>query len=153
MDFSKIINKTVNLKLGGLNIEPTYLQAGILMALIFVLVLTLARMRSMYVSWSLGKSAVAMIFWGFILALIVEGFLLIGGRTLFTEVLGWKNAPKPISTVLDAARMRLVNVLGVADEVPLSYASYQPTFDEAVKMIQLLSPEDTVKLESAICSP
>lgn len=153
MDFIDFISRTFDLKLGGVNIEPTYWQAGAIILLLFVLVLTLARLRSTYVHWSLGKSAIAMIFWGFLLALILEGFLLIGGRTLLTEILGWENAPKPISNVLQAGRLRLVDVLGVTDEVPPSLASEQPTFDDAVELIQSLSANDASKLESVICSP
>lgn len=153
MDFIGTISKTFNFKLGALNIQPTYWQAGTIIVLLFLLVFTLARMRYLYVSWSLGKSAVAMIFWGFLLALVIEGFLLIGGRTLLTEILGWKNAPKPIANVLQAGRLRLVDVLGVTDEVPQSLASEEPSITDVVELIQLLNSEERVKLESMVCSP
>lgn len=153
MDFIGTISKTFDLKLGTLNIQPTYWQAGTIIILLFALVLTLARMRYLYVSWSLGKSAVAMIFWGFLLALVIEGFLLISGRTLLTEILGWENAPKPIANVLQVGRLRLVDVLGVTDEIPQSLASQEPTMTDVVKLIQFLNEEEKVKLESMICTP
>src|SRR4030067_1963214 len=97
---------TYNIK--GIYIEPTYWQAFAIVFLLFLLVLTFARLRHLYVHWSVSKPAVSFIFYGFLLALVVEGFLIISGRTLFTEILGWKNAPKPVSTILDAGRVKLV---------------------------------------------
>jgi len=67
----------------------------------------MARVRYLYVNWSLGRSAIAMLFWGFLLAIIFEGFLIISGRTILTEILGWDNPPKPISTIIDIGRGRL----------------------------------------------
>lgn len=153
MNASEVLNKTFNLKLGQDNIEPTYWQAAAIIFLIFLLVLTLARLRHMYISWSLGKSSVAMIFWGFLLALIVEGLLLIGGRTLLTETLGWKNAPKPISTALEAGRAKLVNVLGVKDEVPATEETERPTYRSVVSDFQSLSPKEADKARLFICEP
>lgn len=43
-----------------------------------------------------------------LLPLIWEGFLLIGGKLAITEVVGWKNPPKPISIVLDNGRAKLI---------------------------------------------
>ena len=105
-------------KVGKLYITPTYWQALVIVILLFFLVFTLARMRYLYVNWHLGRHSFAMFFWGFLLALIVEGFFIVGGRTLFTEILGMKNAPKPISTILDIGRSRLINVLGISDQIP-----------------------------------
>ena len=79
--------------------------------------------------------------------------MLIGGRTLLTEILGWKNAPKPMANVLQAGRLRLVDVLGVSDEIPQSMAYQEPTGTDVVKLIQLLNSEERVELESMVCSP
>ena len=149
----ELISKTFNLKIGGLDISPTYWQAAAIIFLLFLLVLTLARMRYLYVNWALGRSATAMIFWGFLLAIVIEGFLLIGGRTLFTEILGWKNAPKPISTVLDASRVKLINVLGITEEIPYSVASQQSTVDGLILDFQNLSLDDAEQVRFIICRP
>ena len=98
------ISKTFNFKLGNLDIAPTYWQAIAIVFLLFLLVFTLARVRYLYIHWSLGKNSIAFLFWGFILALILEGFLIIGGKTVLTEVLGWQDVPKPINTALDLGR-------------------------------------------------
>lgn len=137
----------------GFFIEPTYWQAFAIVFLIFLLILTLARLRHMYVHWSVSKPAVSFIFYGFLLALIVEGFLILSGRTLFTEVLGWKNAPKPISTVLDIGRNKLVNVLGVTEEVPSSYAQEPASYQSVVEDFESLSPDDSQAVKEFICKP
>ena len=102
--------------------------------------------------WSF-KGAVFGIFFGFLLALILEGFLVIGGKTALTEVLGWKSAPKPIQLAVDAGRSKLVNVLGVKDEIPKSFASENPTVDDAVKTLQSLDPGEMKQVKSLICTP
>lgn len=112
----------------GIYIEPRYWMAGAIVLLIFLLLLTLARLRYMYVHWSISKPSLAMIFWGFILALIVEGFLLVFGKTMFTEILGWENAPKPIGTIIDIGRNKFVNVMGASDE-KASYKSVVEDFE------------------------
>ena len=90
---------------------------------------------------------------GFLLALFLEGFLIIGGKTAITEFLGWKNAPKPLQVAIDAGRAKLVDVLGVKDEIPESVAGENPTFDEAVKIFQSLDPSESKKVKSLICNP
>lgn len=110
-----LINKTFKFKVGSWDIAPTYWQAVAIVVLLFLLVWTLARLRHMYVGWSL-KGLWPSVLFGFILAVILEGFFIIGGKTLFTELLGWKNPPKPISTALDEGKSKLVNVLGEETE-------------------------------------
>lgn len=129
----------------GLEVEPTYWQAGVILMLVFLLIFTFARMRYLYVHWSLGRSAWAMLFWGFILALIFEGFLIISGRTLFTEVLGWKSAPKPISTLLTISRNNLVDVLGVMEEIPTA----QSVMDD----YESLTQKEMENINRSICLP
>ncbi len=153
MEAGQLITRTFNLKFGNINISPQYWQAGLIVFLLFLLLLSLARLRYLYVHWALGKSAVAMMFWGFALTLILEGFLLVGGRTLLTEILGWKNAPKPISTALDAGRDKLVKVLGVTEEVPESVASEKPTYQSVVENFQSLSPNEAEQARLIICQP
>ena len=153
MDPIGFISKTFNFKLGNFNIAPTYWQAGIIIALLFLLVFTLARMRYLYVNWSLGKNSISFLFWGFLLALIFEGFLIISGRTLLTEILGWKNAPKPISTALDRGREKLVDVLGVTEEIPESVASEIPTYQSIISDFENLTSHDKEAVRSFVCEP
>ena len=122
----KFLTKTFSFSVGKFDLAPQYWTVVAIIFLLFLLVLTLARLRYMYIHWSIAKPSLAMIFWGFLLAIIIEGFFLISGRTLLTEILGWENAPKPISTVLDAGRAKLVNVLGENEQIPDSQAEGQP---------------------------
>jgi hypothetical protein len=147
MDFVGLINRTFSFKLGSMDVAPTYWEAVAIVFLLFLLVFTLARVRWLYVHWSMGKGSIAMLVWGFILALIVEGFFWIGGNTLFTKVLGWENAPKPIGTVLDIGRGRLVNVLGTQDE------KIEIGPEVTIKSYKLLDTNSAREVERAICLP
>lgn len=138
------IRQTFNLKLGNWDLTPEYWTAAAIVFLLFALVFSLARLRKMYVHWSL-KGFVPQLLIGFVLALVLEGFLILGGKSLLTSILGWDNAPKPISTALDIGRTKLVNVLGVSDEaatpegVVLDFQSLSST-ERGVAKIQICEP-------------
>jgi len=123
-----------------------------IVGLIFLLVLTLAQVRRHFVDWSI-KGALFGLFFGFLLALILEGFLIVGGRTALTEFLGWKNAPKPLQVAIDAGRVKLIDVLGITDEIPKSVAREDPTSEDAVTLLQSLDPTEIKKIKSLICEP
>jgi len=150
----RLINKPFGTyEVRGLYIEPTYWQAAAIVVLLFLLVFTLARLRWLYVHWNLGKSAISMIFWGFLLALLLEGLFVIGGRTMFSEILGWESAPKPISTVLDITRNKLVDVMGVTDSIPESNAEEIPSYQSVVSDFENLSTEDKEVVRDFVCKP
>ena len=129
-----------------------YWQAGAIIFLIFLLILTMANFRKHYVDWSL-KGGVIGIFFGFLLALILEGFLLIGGKTALTEVLGWKNPPAPLAQVLDAGRSKLIQVLGVQTQIPVSFAKENVTIQSAIETLQNLAPNDLKQVKNILCAP
>ncbi len=147
-----VLGDAIDLNFGGYSFSPSILQAGAVVFLVFLLLLSLAQVRRHFIDWSL-KGALFGIFIGFFLALILEGFLVIGGRTALTEVLGWKNAPKPIANVLDAGREKLVDILGVKDEIPSSFATGNPTADDAIEILQTLDPTEVKKVKNLICAP
>ena len=151
MPFIQNLGKTLSFNVGKLEIAPTYWQAGAIVVLLFLLIISLAQVRHHMVNWSL-KGAVTGIIFGFILALILEGFLLIGGRTAITEILGWKSAPKPITVALDKGRSKLVDVLGVTEEIPSSDA-FDNSSDSVIKQIQSLDPSEIKKVKSILCEP
>lgn len=99
---------------GGLFFSPTYLQAGLIVILIFLLILLLGQLRRRLIDWEF-KGIVPGLIMGFLLATVLEGFLLVSGSTALIKVLGWKNAPKPISNVLDVGRNKFKQVLGDSD--------------------------------------
>jgi len=152
MKILEYLNKSLGVyNIRGIIIEPTYWMAGAIIILVFLLVFTLARLRYLYIHWSLGKSAVAMFFIGFVLALILEGFLIIGGKTLLTEVIGWENAPKPISTALDVGKERLIDVLGASDEITKEDLDMSVT--EIILNYQTLQGDEAEVVRSFICEP
>lgn len=142
--------KSFDLSLGKFSLPITYLEAGAVVILLFLLILTIAQVRRHYVSWSL-KGGVFGIFFGFLLALILEGFLLIGGRTALTEALGWENAPKPIQIALDFGRNKLIQVLGIQDQIPASVAKENVTIQSTIQTLQNLNPTDMKKVKSLLC--
>ncbi|KKR63019.1 MAG: hypothetical protein UU03_C0016G0004 [Candidatus Woesebacteria bacterium GW2011_GWA1_40_45] len=155
MDLAQIFSNfspKFNLNLGNLSFSPSYLQAGIVLVLIFLLVLTMAQVRRHFIEWSF-KGALFGIFFGFLLALILEGFLIVGGKTAITEIVGWKNAPQPILSFLDASRSQLVSVLGVSTEIPSSNAKIKTAPEEVLRSFQALSPSDLAKVKKLICAP
>ena len=139
----------LNLKVGNLTFNPSYTHAGLILLLLFFLVLTLAQVRRHFINWSF-KGALFGLFLGFLLALIVEGFLVIGGRTAVTEILGWKNPPKPVSVALDAGKEKLINVLGTDIEISPSNASGNK-IEELIKIIDTLSSEEKENLQTKLC--
>lgn len=142
----------LNLNFGSINFAPSYLQAGAIVFLLFLLVLTLASMRRHFIGYSF-KGAIFGLFFGFLLTLVLEGFLIISGKTAFTEIIGWKSAPKPILNVLEAGRNKLVQVMGVSDTIPSSKAKSAATKDEVLEGYQSLNPSDSASIRKMICAP
>lgn len=140
----------LQLQVGGITFMPWQVLA--IVFLLFLLVITMASVRRHFLEWSIKGAGFGVVL-GFILALIVEGFLLIGGRTALTEVLGWKNAPKPVQVAIDKGRERLVNVLGVTSEIPLSNAAEASGSSEIVSKFSLLSPDEVETVKAIICTP
>lgn len=150
----ELLNRTFKTyKIGGLNVDATYWQVGAIILLVFLLVFTLARLRYLYVHWSLSKNSLAMLFWGFVLAVIVEGFFMLSGRTIFTQVLGIKNVPKPFSTALDLGRSRMENVLGTETTVPSTDASSKLNSDQMYSLYKGMDSSEAKKLQQIICTP
>ncbi len=89
---------------------------------------------------------------GFSLALILEGFMLLAGRTFLTEFVGWKNPPKPIFRVVDFGREKMVKVLGINQEIPASQAA-DPQAEDLINLYQSLSSSEAKKVQKAVCQP
>ena len=152
MENFQALTKKMDFTFGNLVISPSYIQAGAIILLLFFLVLTLANLRRHFLNWSI-KGSMFGIFWGFVLALLLEGFLIIGGKTVLTEIIGWKNAPKPLVNVLDLGREKLVNVLGITSEIPSSYADSIITSDKVLDSFRKLDTKQTEQVRSIICNP
>jgi len=135
---SEKVFETVSIDLpGGLVFQPSYLQAGVIVLLLFLLVLTLGSLRHRMNHWTI-KGVFPGIAFGFLLAIILEGFLLVGGKTFLIGMLGWKEAPGPVTSVLDVGREKLVNVLGTeaqsAEELVSAYEKLSDSEAESVRL-------------------
>lgn len=148
----KFLGKSFNFNLGKVSFPIPYIQAIGIIVLLFVLILSFAQFRKHTIDYSM-KGAIFGIFFGFLLALILEGFLILSGRTALTQVLGWKNAPAPISIALDAGRNKLIDVLGIKTEIPSSLAKENLGVSSAVEILQSLNPADIKKVKSIFCQP
>ncbi|MFC1625792.1 hypothetical protein ACFL1Q_02040 [Patescibacteria group bacterium] len=152
MNPADFIQNNFNLSLSDLSTNSNYIKVGIIVALLFLLVMSMAQVRRHFLKWGL-KGGVVGIFIGFLLALVLEGFLLVGGKTALTEFLGWKNPPKVLEVALDQGRDQLVQVLGVTDQIPQSSAKSTPTLNDAIDIMQNLNPSDSKAIRSLICQP
>ncbi len=149
---AQYLPQNLNVNLANISFSPSYLQAGLIVVLLFILLLTMAQVRRHLLTWSL-KGALFGIFLGFLLVLFLEGFLVIGGKTAITEVLGWKNAPQPILGFIEVGRSRMAEVLGVKTQIPLSNAKEQGTIEGLIDYFQSLNPSQQSKIKTIICAP
>lgn len=146
------VSDNLNFNFLNLKLSPDNWRAVAIVFLLFILIVTLARFRKHMIDWSL-RGAVFGVFFGFLFALILEGFLIIGGKTALTEVLGWKNAPKPLQLALDSGKGKLIDVLGVSTSIPSSMAKENMSTEEVVGILQSLNPDQRQQVESLICKP
>lgn len=145
------MDKYLNI-LSGFFSNQTYVKALGIAVLFFLLLIAFAALKR-YMNKSTLQGIVVGVFFGVLLTLIVEGFFLIAGKTALTELLGWKDPPKPVQTALDIGKDKLVGVLGVTDEIPSSYASKEASLEEGLSVIQSMNPEQILKLKAIICTP
>lgn len=138
----KVLAPSFTYKVGNVSVSPSYFQAGAIILLIFLLVYSLAHLRRMKIDWSL-KGGFSMIAIGFLLAIVLEGFLMLGGKTVLIEVFSWENPPKPIAKALDSGRAQLIEVLGVSDE---------NTAEVLLQSFENLSPEDKQNVTEEVCN-
>ncbi len=144
MDLVNSVGSRISDLASNISVAPTYIQAGAIIFLLFLLVVSLAQFRQHFVKWSM-KGGLVGLFFGVLLTLILEGFLLLSGHTAITGVLGWKTAPKPISTALDLGKEKLTKVLGVGTD--------NPTSNDVITIMQSLPPSEISKIKAIICTP
>lgn len=144
MEFINSLLPKMTSFIGSLNLGQNHIRAAAIAVLVFILILALAKFRHHTIDWSL-KGGIVGLFFGFLLTLILEGFLLVNGHTALTNILGWQNPPKPISTALDIGKEKLTSVLGVATD--------NPSTKDAINVLQSLDPGEISKIKAIICTP
>jgi hypothetical protein len=135
---------------GGFVFSPTYLQAGLIVFCLFLLILTFGMLQHRYTHWTI-KGVMPGVALGFTLAFLIEAVLLVGGRTIFTELIGWKDAPKPISNALDVSRERLADVLGVNDMVEETNAGSIPSVAQIIQNYESLEEGEQGSVQDLVC--
>lgn len=146
------IPQNISFKIGDLLFQPSWIYVGAIVLLIFLLILMLAQVRHHLLEWAF-KGVIPGIFIGILIAFLIEGFLIIGGKTALTELLGWKNPPKPVASLLDAGKEKLAEVLGTESNIPTSTAKEKTSVDKVIESFQSLNPSDSKKAKSMICQP
>lgn len=137
------VEKANNL-FGSFGVPAIYIQAGLIVFLLFLLVLSFAQYRHHFIKGSF-KGGLAGLVFGIIFTLIAEGLLLVNGSTFLTTVLKWKNAPKPLSTALDIGKDNLKNVLGTETN--------SQTSKDVIVSLQSLNPDEIKKVKAILCEP
>ena len=148
--------KTVDLSLpGGFTFSPTYIQAGLIVFLLFLLILTFGSLRHRYNHWTV-KGVMPGVTFGFVLAIFVEALLIASGSTIFISILGWKNPPKPLANALDSGRTKLVTVLGTEDEktdTSIEESDKKSTIGSIMNEYTTLEDSEKESLQTLICKP
>lgn len=134
-----------------MTIKPEYWHAGVIVFLIFAIVLTFARYRHLKVKWGL-QGFIPTVLLGFVMALILEAVLILSGKTILIQLLGWENAPKPISTALDEGRKQMINVLGVSEQNQVLGEENASVTDELILLYTSLEEDEAEKVKSIICT-
>lgn len=135
---------------GGFVFSPTYLQAGVVVLCLFLFIFAFGLMQRHQTQLTM-KGIVPGIALGFTLALLIEAILLVGGKTVITELLGWKDAPKPISSAIEISRSHFVEVLGVNSSVPEGNAQNKLGTDGIMQSYEELSEKEKKSLQKLIC--
>jgi|GEM_PF-622451 len=135
---------------GGFVFSPTYLQAGIVILCLFLFIFTFSLVQRHQTQLTI-KGVMPGIALGFTLALLIEAIFLVGGKTVITELLGWKNAPKPISNAIEISRSRFVEVLGINSTVPEGKAKEKFRAEELMQRYEELSNSEKENLKRLIC--
>jgi len=147
---AKFLTGQFNFNLGNFSFSVLYIEVAALVFLIFLLIVTMAQLRRHNIDWSIKGILFGTIF-GFLLALTLEGFLITKGGTVLTGILGWKNAPAPISIALDAGKSKLIQVLGASDQTSPALVKENSTVTGAVQVLQSLDPADIKKVKTIFC--
>jgi len=143
-----LLSRSFDLPIGSINLKPAYWQAMAVLFLVFLLIFTFARLRHLYVKWSF-KGFLPAVLMGFILAIILEGFLIMSGKTIFVQIIGLENMPKPISTFLDESRQELVEVLG--EDQSCEIESLDSTINATLDAYSQLPDDQKTTIQKVIC--
>lgn len=139
-----LLNK-FRLEVGGIVFESW--QVLSIIFLLFLLVIAMAMVRRHFLEFTVRGAGVGIVL-GFFLAIVLEGLLLMGGKTFLISTLGWENAPKPIQKTIDTARSEFIKVLGSKTDLE---NECEKTVDSFVENLQKLTPSQAQQVRFQIC--
>lgn len=148
----RFLSNEFTLTFNNFSLPVKYWEILGIIILLFLLVLLLGQARRKMSNWSL-RGVIFGVFFGFLLALTMEGFLLIGGKTALSEVFGWKNPPAPVAQALDVGRGQLVKVLGAETQIPSANAMTTSSATSIIENYQSLTSSDASRVKNIICRP
>jgi len=99
--------------LPSIKVGPNIFQALAIVALVIGLILIAAFLKRTFQKHEAHYGIWSGLVAGFIIALVLEGFLLMNDKSLFTSILGAKNLPQPIQNALDQAHKGLLDILKI----------------------------------------
>lgn len=131
--------------------ENQFLAVAVaLLVFLFFVAVALLRHRSVKDSVKTTSSGILI---GFLFAIVIEGFLVLSGRTFITEMLSWENPPKPIAGVINKGRERLTNVLGTSVEINSTNADSGPNVQSVIDDYLSLPPDQADQIKKSLCQP
>lgn len=137
----------------GFSFSPSFLQAAIIVVLVFLLAITLGFARQHMLTWSFKGAHFGFLF-GIIFILILEAIFLVGGRTALFEASSNQRIPPNLRSFVEQGRKNLVGVLGLSvEQIPPTVAQEEPSAQSIIEGFQTLSPDQAQTVRSAICQP
>ena len=148
----------------GISFGESSLRTLFILAGVFLLLVLLGLTRKHLLGYSF-KGGYAGFGLGVIFTLVIEILLLLGGRTLLTESLGWKDAPPALTETFDRGKEEVAKDLGVekASDLEIGFStasdsasSQRENFDNAESFLssyQKLTPLEAGKVKSRVCAP
>lgn len=135
----------------NIHVTGNTVQATFIIIVVFLFALLLGVARHHMLAWSI-KGAWFGIFFGILLTLLVEAFLLVGGRTALVETLNNEKIPKTVRNTIREGTREISNSLN--NEIPmLSAQDQQDPTKNVISLFSSLKREDQQTVERAICLP
>lgn len=127
-------------------------QQGILIIIgVFFVTLLLGLTRHHMLSWSM-KGAGFGVVAGMLLTLVLEGLLLVGGKTAVAEIVRNESAPPAVRVFLQKNMSELADLIG-PESTTLGTASVKGVPEGLVTEYKKLTSQEQTQVRNAVCAP
>lgn len=134
----------------GSFVSPQYQQALIIGIGVFLIILLLGVTRRHMLNWSIKGAWFGVVF-GIVVTLLVQGLLLVGGKTAVVEVVRNEKTPKNVRVFLQENITELAQSL--ASEPKTLGAQEELNFQDFIDGFSTLPKKDQQKVKNLICEP